>query len=58
MDLRYYVGRRRIKNVCLLIEHIDSNVMVADPLAKALPVKILKDHTINMGLIDSFNVFG
>ncbi|CAL2237079.1 unnamed protein product [Prunus armeniaca] len=44
MDVKYLVVRDRVKNEEIIIEHIDSQSMIADPLTKALPVGVFKDH--------------
>lgn len=31
--------------------------MIVDPLAKALSIKVLKNHTSNIHLFDSFDIF-
>lgn len=55
MDVKYLVVRDRVKNEEIIIEHIDSQSMIADPLTKALPVGVFKDHVTRMGLVESFD---
>jgi hypothetical protein len=49
--------RENIKRNEVFIEHISTELMIADPMIKGLPVKLFKSHVEHMGLIDSFCIF-
>ena len=34
----------------MVIEHVHTQLMIADPLTKGMPIKNLKDHVTNMRL--------
>ena len=34
----------------MIIEHVHTKLMIADPLTKGIPIKNFKDHVTNMGL--------
>ena len=38
------------------IEDISTELMVADPMTKALPAKVYHGHVEHMGLVSSFSV--
>ena len=40
----------------ITIEHIDTELMVTDPMTKGLPAKVHNDHVVHMGLISSFDI--
>jgi hypothetical protein len=54
IDIKYLRVREYIKRNEVLIEHISTELMIADPMTKGLPVKLFKSHVEHMGLIDSF----
>ena len=41
--------RERIQNLIVSIEQINTNLMIADPLTKALALKTSKEHVCNIG---------
>ena len=51
IDIKFLVVKQRIHNGQLCIEHVSTNSMIADPLIKVLPPKMLHEHTIRMGVM-------
>jgi hypothetical protein len=54
IDIKYLRVRENIKRNEVLIEHISTELMIADPMTKGLLVKLFKSHVEHMRLIDSF----
>jgi hypothetical protein len=54
IDIKYVRVRDNIKRHEVFIEHISTELMIADPMTKGLPVKLFKSHVEHMRLIDSF----
>ncbi|KAJ9556201.1 hypothetical protein OSB04_010815 [Centaurea solstitialis] len=50
IDIKFLVVKERVQNGQIMIEHIGTNSMLADPLTKALVPKIFHEHTKNMGV--------
>ncbi|WJX19405.1 hypothetical protein P8452_09107 [Trifolium repens] len=50
IDIKYLAIRERVKDKVVLIEHISTELMIADPLTKGMPPLKFKDHVENMGL--------
>ena len=50
IDIKYLVIRERVKEKKLVIEHISTESMLADPLTKGMPPKYFKAHVVQMGL--------
>ena len=46
IDIKYLVIRERVKEKELVIEHISTESMLADPLTKGMPPKYFKDHVV------------
>lgn len=42
--------REHVKANEIIIEHISTELMVADPLTKGMPTKLFKDHVMCMRL--------
>ncbi|CAA7023599.1 unnamed protein product [Microthlaspi erraticum] len=53
MDLKYLSLKQDVKREKFVIEHIGTELMVADIFTKALPPKTFKKHAESMGLEDS-----
>ena len=47
---KYLAIRERIKEKKLVIEHVNTELMIADPLTKGMPPLKFKDHVAKMGL--------
>jgi hypothetical protein len=54
IDIKYFRVRENIKRNEVFIEHISTELMIADSMTKGLPVKLFESHVEHMGLIDSF----
>jgi hypothetical protein len=50
IDIKYLAIRERIKEKKVVIEHISTELMIADPLTKGMPSLKFKDHVVDMGL--------
>ena len=50
IDIKYLAIKERVKENKVVIEHVSTELMIADPLTKGMPPKQFKDHVINMGL--------
>ena len=50
IDIKYLVIRERVKEKKVIIEHISTKLMSANPLTKGMPLLKFKDHVVNMGL--------
>jgi len=50
IDIKYLAVRERVKENKVVIEHISTELMIADPLTKGMPPKNFKDHVVRMGL--------
>ncbi|XP_073026820.1 secreted RxLR effector protein 161-like [Primulina eburnea] len=50
IDIKYLAIRERVKDKKLLIEHISTELMIANPLTKGMPPLKFKDHTERMRL--------
>ena len=58
IDLKYLTVRDLVKNEDIMVEHIDTTNMLADPLTKGLRPITFQRHVCNMGIIKSFDVLG
>ena len=50
IDIKYLAVKERVQEKKVIIEHISTELMIADPLTKGMHVKGFKDHVIRMGL--------
>ena len=50
IDIKSLATRELVKEHKVVIEHISTELMVADPLTKGMPIKTFKDHVTNIGL--------
>ena len=50
IDIKYLAIRERVKEMKVVIEHIITKLMIANPLSKGMPPKYFKDHVVQMGL--------
>nr|KYP62335.1 Copia protein [Cajanus cajan] len=51
MELKYFAVKEEVQKQRVSIEHISTNLMIADPLTKGLPPKTFIEHVKNMGII-------
>ena len=50
IDIKYLAIRECVIELKVVIEHISTELMIADPLTKGMPSKYFKDHVVQMGL--------
>ena len=50
IDINNLGIRERVKEKKVVIEHVSTELMIADPLTKGMPPKNFKDHVERMGL--------
>ena len=50
IDIQYLAIREHVKENKVVIEHISTELMIANPLTKGMPPFKFKDHVMNMGL--------
>nr|KYP40054.1 Retrovirus-related Pol polyprotein from transposon TNT 1-94 [Cajanus cajan] len=51
MELKYFAVKEEVQKYRVSIEHISTNLMIADPLTKGLPPKTFTGHVVNMGIM-------
>lgn len=51
IDIKYLAVRERVRKQEVIIEHISTDLMVADPMTKGLTVKVFSKHVERMGLV-------
>ena len=51
MELKYFVMKEEVQKQRVSIEHISTELMVADPLTKGLPPKTFTGHLESMGIL-------
>ena len=56
IELKYLTVRDLVKNKDIMVEHIDTTNMLADPLTKGLIPITFQRHVFNIGIISSFDV--
>ena len=52
MDLKYLSVKEEVQKRRVLIEHIGTDLMIADPLTKGLPPKTFIGHVERMGVMN------
>ena len=55
MEIKYLTVKDLVKKGDIVIEHIRTESMLADPLTKGLKPITFKEHVVNMGVIKSFD---
>ena len=50
IDIKYLAIRERVKDKKVVIDHISTELMIADPLTKGMPPFKFKDHVERMRL--------
>ena len=50
IDIKYLALRERVKEKTVVIEHVSTELMIADPLTKGMPPLKFKDHVDRLGL--------
>ncbi|KAM2808794.1 hypothetical protein PS2_043635 [Malus domestica] len=55
MDVKFLKVREMVKKGEIEIQFLSTNLMIADPLTKALPNNVFKGHVVRMGVLESFD---
>ena len=55
MDVKFLKVREIVKKGEIEIQFLSTNLMIADPLTKALPNNVFKGHVARMGVLESFD---
>jgi len=50
-ELKYFVVKEEVEKNRVLIEHVSTELMIADPLTKGLPPKVFTGHVKNMDIM-------
>ena len=50
INIKYLAIRERVKDKKMVIEHVSTELMIADPLTKGMPLFRFKDHVEKRGL--------
>jgi len=53
IDIKYYVVKDKVRDHVISLEHISTEKMLVDPLAKGLPPNVFREHVASMGLWES-----
>jgi len=53
MELKYFVVKEEVQKRRVSIEHISTNLMIADPLTKGLSPKLYGGHIKNMNIMST-----
>ena len=53
MELKYFVVKEELQKQRVSIEHINTNLIIVDPLTKGLPPKTFTSHVERMGLMSN-----
>ena len=46
IDIKYLAIREHVKEKKVVIEHVNTELMIVDPLTKGMPPKNFKDHVV------------
>ena len=58
LELKHLTVRDLVKDVSIVVEHVDIDFMLANPLTKELRPVVFKRHVENMGIVSSFDMLG
>lgn len=50
IDIKFRVIKERVQEKKVIMEHISTQLMIADPLTKGMQIKSFKGHVVKMGL--------
>ena len=56
IDIKYLVIQENVRENKIIIEHISTLLMVADPMTKELPPKLYRSHVERIGLVSIFDI--
>ena len=51
MEIKYFAVKEEVQKQRVSIEHISTNLMIADPLTKGLSTKAFNEHVESMGIL-------
>ena len=51
MELKYFAVKEEVQKHKVLIDHVSTELMIADPLTKWLPPKVFTSHVKKMGIM-------
>ena len=57
IDIKHLAMRKHVKEKQVVIEHISTELMIADPLTKDMPPMKFKDHEDTMRIISSLQLY-
>ena len=55
IEIKYITVRDFVKNGSIVIEHIDTDNMIVNPLTKGLRPTVFSRHVESMGVMESFD---
>lgn len=50
MDIKYLSSKDHMRKCEIMIEHIDTSMLMADLLTKPLVMRVFKEHVTSMGV--------
>ena len=53
MELKYFAVKEEVQKHKVSIEHISTDLMIADPLTIGLPPKTFTGHIVNVGIMST-----
>jgi hypothetical protein len=53
INIRFYIVNEKIQDQTIILEHISTKKMIADPLTKGLPPIVFREHLVSMALRES-----
>ncbi|RDX76700.1 hypothetical protein CR513_43281, partial [Mucuna pruriens] len=58
LEVKYLIVRDLVKDFSIMVEHIDSDFTVVDPLTKGLKYIVFKRHVEKMGIVINIDLHG
>jgi hypothetical protein len=50
INIRFYVVKEKFQNQTIILKHISTKKMIANPLIKGLSPNVFREHLVGMGL--------
>ena len=50
IDIKFYIVKDKVQDHSIILEHVSTKTMLADPLTKGLPSNMFREHLASMGL--------
>ena len=57
IDIKYLAIREHVKEKQVVIEHVRTKLMIADPLTKGMPPMKFKDHVHRMKIVSFLYIY-